>query len=53
MLFQCWPTVFDVGPTLKQHWVDVSLGHGDPFNPLTANHKILIIFFKYFFQRIK
>ena len=20
MLFQCWPTVFDVGPTLKQHW---------------------------------
>ena len=22
MLFQCWPTVFDAGPTLKQHWVN-------------------------------
>ena len=21
MLFQCCPTVFDAGPTLKQHWV--------------------------------
>ena len=20
MLFQCWSTVFDAGPTLKQHW---------------------------------
>ena len=24
MLFQCWPTVFEVGPTLKQHWLIVS-----------------------------
>ena len=23
MLFQCWHTVFDSGPTLKQHWVNV------------------------------
>ena len=23
MLFQCWPTVYDVGPTLKQHWFSV------------------------------
>ena len=22
MLFQCWPSVFDAGPTLKQHWVN-------------------------------
>ena len=22
MLFQCWSTVFDAGPTLKQHWVN-------------------------------
>ena len=22
MLFRCWPTVFDAGPTLKQHWVN-------------------------------
>ena len=21
MLFYCWPTVFDVGPTSKQHWL--------------------------------
>ena len=24
MLFKCWPTVFDAGPTLKQHWVFAS-----------------------------
>ena len=24
MLFKCWPTVEDGGPTFKQHWVDVS-----------------------------
>ena len=23
MLFKCWPTLFDVGPTLKQHWLNV------------------------------
>ena len=22
MLFQCWPTVFCAGPTLKQHWLN-------------------------------
>ena len=21
MLFQCWSTVYDAGPTLKQHWI--------------------------------
>ena len=24
MLFQCWATVCDAGPTLKQHWFNVS-----------------------------
>ena len=24
MLFYCWPTVFDAGPTSKQHWINVS-----------------------------
>ena len=24
MMFQCWATVFDAGPTLKQLWVDAS-----------------------------
>ena len=24
MLVKCWPTVCDAGPTLNQHWVDVS-----------------------------
>ena len=23
MLFQCWSTVFDAGPTLKQHWINI------------------------------
>ena len=23
ILFQCWPNVFEAGPTLKQHWVIV------------------------------
>ena len=29
MLFQCWPTVFDAGPTLKQHWVKALCLLGD------------------------
>ena len=35
MLFQCWISVFDAGPTFKQHWVDVpcllvdALTHGE------------------------
>ena len=24
MLFYCWPSVAEVGPTVKQHWVNVS-----------------------------
>ena len=24
ILFLCWPAVFDVGPTLKQHWANAS-----------------------------
>ena len=24
MFVQCWPTVYDAGPTLLKHWVDVS-----------------------------
>ena len=23
MLDQCWPTVYDVGPTFVQHWINV------------------------------
>ena len=29
MFDQCWPTVYDVGPTLVKHWVDVSCLLGD------------------------
>ena len=29
MLFQCWPTVFDAVPTLKQHWVNATCLLGD------------------------
>ena len=24
MLFECWPAISDVGPAIKQHWVNVS-----------------------------
>ena len=36
MLFQCWPTVFDAGPTLKQLWVNVPclLGFGRLINKI-------------------
>ena len=36
MLFQCWASVIDTGPTLKQHWVNASrlLGQLYPGNPL-------------------
>ena len=33
MLFQCWPTVFDAGPTLKQHWVNAPCLLGSPALP--------------------
>ena len=36
MLFQCWPTVFDVGPTLKQHRVNDPCLLGISFNLLAA-----------------
>ena len=26
MLFYCWSTVYNAGPTLIQHWINVSLG---------------------------
>ena len=29
MLYQCWATVYDAGPTLVQHWVDVSCLQGN------------------------
>ena len=36
MLFYCWPSVVDDGPTLKQHWLNGSclLGYkGSPYMP--------------------
>ena len=40
MLIQCWVTVFDADPTLKQHWLGVPCLLGGwvwgSFNPLTA-----------------
>ena len=38
MLFECWPTVSDVGPALKQHWVNVSCLLGSaPVNNIRPN----------------
>ena len=33
MLFQCWPTVFDAGPAMKQHWVNASCLLGSLVDP--------------------
>ena len=38
MLFQCWPTVFDAGPALKQHRVNA---------PCLLGRAILTIFLNY------
>ena len=39
MLFQCWPTVFDAGPTLKQHRVNVPSLLGKGSNRLRCTNK--------------
>ena len=34
MTFQCWPNVFVVNPTLKQHWVNAGLARSVvPYKP--------------------
>ena len=33
MLFRCWANVADGGPTLKQHWVNVSCSLGVQKSP--------------------
>ena len=37
MFDQCWPTVYDVSPTLVKHWVDVSCLLGIP-TPVTMGN---------------
>ena len=37
MLFQCWLTLYDAGPTLKQKWLDASL----PQNKSQTNPVVL------------
>ena len=34
MLFQCWSTVFDAAPTLKQHWLNAPCLLGDTRPPV-------------------
>ena len=36
MLFQCWASVEDDGPTLKQHWVKVPCLLGMHYQPLSV-----------------
>ena len=36
MLFQCWPTVFDAGPTLKQQWVNDQCLLGISYQPFSC-----------------
>ena len=42
MFDQCWPTVYDVGPTFVKHWVDVScfLGYNYAADQLTTFYAI-------------
>ena len=35
MLVHCWTTVYDVGPTANQHWVNVSCLLGKPIGDHT------------------
>ena len=43
MLFQCWPTVFDAGRTLKQHWTYAPclMGYINGSPRLTFSSKLL------------
>ena len=42
MLFYCWSTIFDAGPTLKQHWVKASclldISRLSIINPANTRH---------------
>ena len=38
MLFQCWASVKDGGPTLKQHWVNTSCLMGRAYNAIGIIH---------------
>ena len=42
MLVQCWPTVFDAGPTLFQHWVNVSCSRRWPNIVPTLAERLLL-----------
>ena len=38
MLFQCWASVCDAGPTLKQHWVNVPFFLGEGCDPAPLSY---------------
>ena len=44
MLFQCWPTVYDAGPTLNKHWANVSclLGYHMTNEPNSRHGNVFI-----------
>ena len=46
MLFKCWASVEDGGPTFKQHWVNASclLGGGRRGHPLAATSAKLLVY---------
>ena len=45
MLFQSWPTVHDVGSSLKQHWVNAPCLLGCATPPLLLAYKVKGILF--------
>ena len=38
VLFQCWAIVFGAGPTLKQHWADVTYLLGIVYGLTIVDH---------------
>ena len=40
LLVQCWPTVYDVGPTLKQQWLGVSCLLGNCMSGMLFSERI-------------
>ena len=44
MLFQCWPTICDAGPTLKQHWVNDACLLGISYHLLFLNLLVFSVF---------
>ena len=48
MFDQCWANVVDGGPTLVEHWVDVSCLLGKDLFQVEIIKNVLVNFFRFF-----